>query len=137
MSFEGLKVPELRAVAQEFGIDESTAKTKTELITLLEGEGVTYDAWQTFVAAASNTEAAPKEELPSPAARRADRDPDLVLVKMDRANPYFEITVNGTKYGFDERHPFVAMPEDDADAIFDTEDGFRLATGGEAKSYYA
>jgi hypothetical protein len=37
---------------------------------------------------------------------------------------------------FTKEHPFVAMKEDDAQAIFDKEDGFRIATPKEVQEFY-
>ena len=39
-------------------------------------------------------------------------------------------------YTFTKDHPFVAMVEDDAQKIFDTEEGFRLATPKEVQDFY-
>ena len=51
---------------------------------------------------------------------------------MDRANPSYD--VHG--YTFTQLHPFIAMSEDEAQRIFDTEVGFRLATPKEAQEFY-
>jgi hypothetical protein len=39
-------------------------------------------------------------------------------------------------YTFTKDHPFVAMKEEDAQAIFDKEGGFRLATPKEVQDFY-
>jgi hypothetical protein len=39
-------------------------------------------------------------------------------------------------YTFTKEHPFVAMSEEDAQKIFDTEEGFRLATPKEVQDFY-
>ena len=57
---------------------------------------------------------------------------NTVLVKMERSN--FSYQTLG--YSFTSEHPFVAMSESDAQRIFDTQDGFRLATPREAQEYY-
>lgn len=132
MSFEKLKVSELQGVAETFGFgDEAKGLKKQELIDLLTAEGVTYGQYQTFVNAGKDEE----EEVDG----LPDIDLDsLVLIKMDRPNPSFEIKApSGRTYHFTLRHPFRPVPEDDADFIFDTEQGFRLATPKEAKSFYA
>jgi hypothetical protein len=57
---------------------------------------------------------------------------DNVLVKMERANYRYDIM----GFSFTKEHPFVAMKEDDAQKIFDVEEGFRLATPKEAQEFY-
>ena len=56
-----------------------------------------------------------------------------VLVKMERNNHSYEIR----GYAFSQEHPFMAMSESEAQRIFDTEVGFRIATPREAQEYYA
>jgi hypothetical protein len=63
---------------------------------------------------------------------KKDQDKDSVLVRMTRAN--FRYDAMG--YTFTQQHPFVAMSEDDAQSIFDKEDGFRLATPKEVQDFY-
>lgn len=135
MSFAEMKVTELREVADQFGLDSAAAKNKNELVELLGEEGVTFTAWQAFNTPADD--APSKDELPPPVKSSRVKSPDLILVRMNRANPYFESVINGNKYAFEGAHPFVAMPEDDAQTLFDTEEGFAIATPNEVKSYYA
>lgn len=127
MSFEQMKVAELQGVAAAYGLeDEIKGLKKQEIIDVLNAEGVSYSDF-TKMANAGREEVVEEE---------VDVD-SLVLVKMDRPNPSYEVRMaRGRVYSFTYRHPFVAMPEDDADFIFDTEDGFRLATPKEAKSFY-
>jgi hypothetical protein len=58
---------------------------------------------------------------------------DAVLVKMERANFRYDIL----GHTFTREHPFVAMPADSAQAIFDKEEGFRLATPKEVQDFYS
>ena len=51
---------------------------------------------------------------------------------MTRANARYDIL----KHTFTKDHPFVAMSEDDAQKIFDKEEGFRLATPKEVQDFY-
>jgi hypothetical protein len=51
---------------------------------------------------------------------------------MTRANMRYDI--HG--YTFTKDHPFVAMSEEDAQKIFDSEEGFRLATPKEVQDFY-
>lgn len=52
---------------------------------------------------------------------------------MTRAN--FRYDIMG--HTFTKDHPFVAMKEEDAQKIFDVEEGFRLATPKEAQEFYS
>ena len=40
-------------------------------------------------------------------------------------------------FTFTKQHPFVAMNKDNAQAIFDKEEGFRLATPKEVQDFYS
>jgi hypothetical protein len=51
---------------------------------------------------------------------------------MTRAN--FRYDIMG--FTFTKEHPFVAMNKEDAQEIFDKEEGFRLATPKEVQEYY-
>jgi hypothetical protein len=132
MSFLELKVSDLRKAADSFGVDTSGAKTKQEIAALLEEEGITYSMFAKF----SNAE---KEEIEIPEFEKQKREKkimktqDAVLVKMDRDNHSYQVM----GYTFSQQHPFVAMTESEAQRIFDTQDGFRLATPREAQEYYA
>jgi len=132
MSFSDLKLTDLRKVADSFGVDAAQSKTKQEVIALLEEEGITYQMYAKF------TESE-KEEIKITEFEKKAREKKIlkttnsVLVKMERNNHSFQ--VDG--YTFSQEHPFVAMPESDAQRIFDTQTGFRLATPREAQEYYA
>ena len=128
MSFETMKVAELQGVAAAYGLeDDIKGLKKQEIIDVLNAEGISYSDYAR-VTNAEREEKAPVEDIDVNS---------LVLVKMDRPNPSYEVRMpRGRVYDFTYRHPFVAMSEDDADFIFDNEDGFRLATPKEAKSFY-
>jgi len=40
-------------------------------------------------------------------------------------------------FTFTKEHPFVAMPSEKAEEIFEKEEGFRLATATEVQDFYA
>jgi hypothetical protein len=40
-------------------------------------------------------------------------------------------------FTFTKEHPFIAMSKDSAQAIFDKEEGFRLANPAEVQSFYS
>jgi hypothetical protein len=127
MSFDTLKVSELKKVADSFGVELQEKATKQAILLELEDNGITYDMYAKF----SGTE---KVELEKPAsAKKVSLDKaKTILVRMDKANPSYSIY----GYTFTQQHPFVAMTEDDAQRIFDTEQGFRPATPREAQEFY-
>lgn len=130
MSFTELKVGELRKVADIFGVDISTVKSKQEISALLEEEGVSYQMYDKFL----NSK---KEEIEVPEVEKRKREKplkaeDAILVKMERSN----FSYQALGYTFTQEHPFVAMPEKDAQVIFDNHTGFRVATPREAQQFY-
>ena len=133
MSFTDLKITELRKAADSFGIDTKEFKTKPEIIAALEEEGITWQMYSKF-------DSAEKEDIEIPEIEKKKRESKLmskttnqVLVKMERMNHSYQVGV----YTFSQEHPFIAMSETEAQKIFDTEQGFRLATPREAQEYYA
>lgn len=127
MSFDTLKVSELKKVADSFGVELQEKATKQAILLELEDNGITYDMYAKF----SGTD---KVELEKPAsAKKVSLDKaKTILVRMDKANPSYSIY----GYIFTQQHPFVAMTEEDAQRIFDTEQGFRPATPREAQEFY-
>ena len=128
MSFDTLKITELKKVADSFGIDLPEKATKQSVILSLQDEGITWDMYAKF-------SGADKEEI------KVDEQPkkkvkldkaNTILVRMDRLNPSY--STHG--YVFTQQHPFIAMSEDEAQTIFDTEIGFRPATPREAQDFY-
>jgi hypothetical protein len=130
MSFETLKLSEIKKIAEDFGVDIESLKSKTDIIAALSEEGVT---WAVYSKTLKDVEDATEEiEVLPKFDPKKDQDKDSVLVRMTRAN--FRYDAMG--YTFTQQHPFVAMSEDDAQAIFDKEDGFRLATPKEVQDFY-
>lgn len=78
-------------------------------------------------------EVEPEEDVVMTTRKRRRPPTNDILVKMDRQNSYYE--VRGKV--FTREHPFVLLSEDEAQAIFDTEWGFRVATPREAAEYYS
>ena len=131
MSFETLKVSELKAIAEDFGVDIDGLKGKTEIVAALSEEGVTWSVYQkTIKDIEDNTEEV--EILPGKPDLKKENPDDTVLVRMTRAN--FRYDIMG--FTFTKEHPFVAMNKDTAQEIFDREEGFRLATPAEVQDYY-
>ena len=132
MSFTDLKITELRKIADSFAVDASTAKTKKELIAVLEEEGISYQMYDKF----NNVK---KEEIEIPEIEKKKREPktvnkeNKVLVKMNKSNHSFQ----AGPYVFTSSHPFVPMAESEAQILFDTYKGFSLATPREAQEFYS
>jgi hypothetical protein len=130
MSFDTLKVSELKKVAEDFGVEVSKLKSKTDVIAALAEEGVT---WAVYAKTIKDIDEDKEEiEVLPKFDPKKEQDKDSVLVRMTRAN--FRYDIMG--YTFTQDHPFVAMKEEDAQSIFDKEDGFRLATPKEVQDFY-
>ena len=127
MSFTDLKISELKKVADSFGVETTGLKTKQELSAALEEEGITFQMYSKF----SDSE---KQEfdIKQKSEKKSVNMENAVLVKMERGNHSYQ----SSGYTFTTEHPFIAMSESDAQRIFDTEEGFRLATPREAQEYY-
>lgn len=164
MSFELMNEKELEDVANSFAVDfEGCYTPKGKLNPVLAAaaiaeEGVTFDMWKSLVAARAQAEAdrlaaeeaaafekaaeeaedlEPVEDVidttvVAPKKKKGSK-PNDVLVKMERQNPYYEVAGKT----FTSEHPFVVMTPTEAQAIFDFEDGFRIATPREASEYYS
>lgn len=126
MSFATMKIKELREVGEYFGVELEGLKTKNEVISVLAEEGISYEMYSKFLGAEKA-----EVDVPAPKVNKKAGD-NAVLVRMDRENPAYEI--NG--YKFTREHPYVAMSQEDADFIFDTQIGFRMATPREVQEYY-
>jgi hypothetical protein len=130
MSFDTLKVAELRSIAEEFAVETEGLKNKQDIIAALAEEGVTYAVYEKTL---KDVEDAKEEiEVLPVFDPKAERTEDTVLVMMTRAN--FRYDIMG--HTFTQEHPFVAMHKDAAQEIFDKEEGFRLATPKEVQDYY-
>lgn len=133
MSFETLKVAELRKIAEDFAVDTDRIKSKADIVAALAEEGVTWSVYQKTVKdieEAAEEFAETEEILPR---FNPDAQPeDTVLVRMTRENYRYDVI----GFTFTKEHPFIAMTEDNAQKIFDKEEGFRLATPKEVQEYY-
>ena len=130
MSFDTLKVGELKAIAEDFAVETEGLKNKQDIIAALAEEGVTYAVYAKTL---KDVEDAKEEiEILPVFDPKAERTEDTVLVRMTRANFRYDIL----GHTFTQEHPFVAMHKDAAQEIFDIEEGFRLATPKEVQDYY-
>lgn len=121
-----MKIKELREVGDYFGVELEGLKTKNEVISVLAEEGISYEMYSKFLGAEKA-----EVDVPAPKVNKKAGD-NAVLVRMDRENPAYQI--NG--YKFTREHPYIAMSQEDADFIFDTQIGFRMATPREVQEYY-
>ena len=131
MSFDTLKVSELKKIAEDFAVETNGLKTKTDIIAALADEGVSWSIYQNTLEKVAEAAEEVEKILPR-FGSKAVQPENTVLVRMNREN--FRYDING--YTFTKEHPFVAMPEDDAQKIFDKEEGFRLATPKEVQEFY-
>jgi hypothetical protein len=133
MSFETLKVAELRKIAEDFAVDTDGIKSKADIVAALAEEGVTWSVYQKTVKdieEAAEEFADTEEILPR---FNPDAQPEnTVLVRMTRENYRYDVI----GFTFTKEHPFIAMTEENAQEIFDKEEGFRLATPKEVQEYY-
>lgn len=130
MSFDTLKVSELKKIAEDFAVEIDGLKNKADIIAALAQEGVTWSIYNKTLDR-EEIEDMSVEVLPrlDPKKELAE---DMVLVKMTRPN--FRYDIMG--HTFTKEHPFIAMSNNDAQAIFDKEEGFRLATPKEVQEFY-
>jgi len=132
MSFETLKVSELKKIAEDFAVEIDGLKNKADIIAALSDEGVTWSVYQKTVEDIEKSVEEDEYEVIPRLDPKKELAEDTVLVRMTRDN--FRYDIEG--YTFTKDHPFVAMSEDKAQLIFDKEEGFRLATPKEVQEYY-
>ena len=133
MSFETLKVSELKKIAEDFAVEIDGLKNKADIIAALSEEGVTWAVYsKTVKDIEDSVEEDGVEVLPKfdPKKELAE---DTVLVRMTRQNARYDIQ----GFTFTREHPFVAMSNSKAQSIFDKEDGFRIATPKEVQDFYS
>jgi len=134
MSFETLKVAELRKIAEDFAVDTDKIKSKADIVAALAEEGVTWSVYQKTIKDIEDATDEFNEDAEEILPRfNPDAQPeDTVLVRMTRENFRYDII----GFTFTKEHPFIAMTEENAQEIFDKEEGFRLATPKEVQEYY-
>ena len=131
MSFDTLKVAELKKIAEDFAVDTASLKNKNDIIAALSEEGVTWAVYQQTI---KNIEDDTEEiEILPRFNPKQDLAEDTVLVRMTRENFRYDIL----GFTFTKQHPFIAMHKDKAQAIFDKEEGFRPATPKEVQDFYS
>jgi len=131
MSFDTLKLAELKQIAEDFAVDISKLGGKKDIIAALAEEGVTWAIYKK-AKGIEEEEKEMNETLPKVEPKVVNKE-DMVLVKMVRHNYTYETR----GHRFTKEHPFVAMDKDTAQAIFDKEEGFVLATPKEVQEFYS
>jgi hypothetical protein len=131
MSFDTLKVKDLKQIAEDFAVDTDGLKNKADIIAALAEEGVTWSVYNNTKKSIEDAAEDAPEILPKFDPNQK-LDKDTVLVRMTRNN--FRYDIKG--FTFTREHPFVAMSPDTAQQIFDQEEGFRLASPKEVQEYY-
>ena len=157
MSFQNLKVDELKKVAEFFAVDVEPADadkgpTKKELLAALSDgdDPVTWEQYndiylkavadgQDTTKGAEEAEKSDKKDKaeakdePVEEKKVSERDSeDQVLVKYERKNPTFEVV----GYTFTQKHPFKSVPASVAEHLVRNVEGFRVALPSEVTEYY-
>jgi hypothetical protein len=131
MSFETLKVAELRQLAEDYAVDFDAKDNKTVLIAKLNENGVTWEYHKAQIGEVEEiTQTAPVEETFDPAVESFEEQ--QVLLRMTRANSTFQ--VRGAT--FTQANPYAVVKESDADFIMDEYEGFRIASPREVREFY-
>lgn len=130
MSFDTLKLAELKQIAEDFAVNIDGIGGKKDIIAALAEEGVTWAIYKK-AKGIEEEEKEMNETLPKVEPKAVNKE-DMVLVKMIRPNYSYETR----GYTFTKEHPFVAMDKDVAQAIFDKEEGFVMATPSEVREFY-
>ena len=131
MSFETLKIAELKKIAEDFGVEIDGLKNKTDIIAALSEEGVTWSVYEKTLEKLKEEDDMATEVVAKPVNKKVNPE-DTLLVKMERHNYSYE--THG--FTFTKEHPYAAMDKDTAQEIFDKEEGFRLATPKEVQEFY-
>ncbi|QBP30848.1 hypothetical protein KNU49_gp216 [Streptomyces phage EGole] len=132
MSFEKMKVDELRQIADDFAVDIDPKDNKAVILSKLVENGVTYDYYRKQIGAEEENPApivAPTPTFDKPA--EPDED-EKVLLRMTRDNGTFE--VRGVR--FTKANPYAIVRERDADYILEKYEGFRIASPKEVREFY-
>jgi hypothetical protein len=132
MSFETLKISELRKIAEDFAVDTDGLKNKADIIASLAEEGVTWSVYNSTIKKIEDESEEMSIEVLPKFDPKSEQPENTVLVRMTREN--FRFDVMGVT--FTKEHPFVAVSEEIAQEIFDKEEGFRLASPREVQEYY-
>lgn len=129
MSFDKMKVADLRTIANNFAVDIEPKDNKEVVISKLVEHGVTWDYYQRAIGAEEIADAVETPTFDDPGESDVE---EKVLLKMTRANGTFE--VRGVK--FTKANPYAIVKERDADFILDNYEGFKIASPKEVREFY-
>jgi hypothetical protein len=135
MSFNEMKVGELRELADAYAVDVNKTDNKEVVVRKMTESGVTWEYHVAQVAAAEapgveRVSTTPKPVFDEPA---DGDDNDPILLRMTRANGTFQI--RGAT--FTQNNPYAIVNERDADFIIENYDGFRIASPREVREFYS
>jgi parvulin-like peptidyl-prolyl isomerase len=133
MSFNSMKLSELKLIAEGWGVDVPQRVNKANLIRLMEEEGLNYETYLSYVEAAEGKKEEEEKEDPARIKNIKLSSENHILVKMDRYNMSYE----AMGYRFSRENPYAVVPESIAQEIFDHHDGFRPATPREVQDFYS
>lgn len=132
MSFNNMKVEELRELADAYAVDINKTDNRAVILKKLDENGITWEYHRSKVDASK----APGVERIEPKAsfdEPAEEDTEAkILLKMTRKNGTFE--VRGAV--FTQKNPYAIVKESDADFIIQTYEGFSVATPREVREFY-
>lgn len=137
MSFEKMRVEELKDVCEYFGVD--LGKNKADTLKNLEEVGVTWDQWVKFQKMEEESKNdsddvfdEAKSELE--ASQKFTEKEQNVILKLVSKNFSFQVL----GYNFSQKNPFVVLSAKKAQQIIDFyPDSFRIATPREAEQFYS
>jgi hypothetical protein len=130
MSFDKMKVDELRAIANDFAVDIEPKDNRNVVISKMIDHGVTWSYYQKSIGAENIAEAT--TETPTFDDPVESDVEEKVLLKMTRNNGTFE--VRGVK--FTRANPYAIVRERDADFILEHYEGFSIASPKEVRAFY-
>ena len=134
MSFNDMKLAELKNIAEGWGVDVPQRINKANLIELLNEEGLTYDQYKAYVDAKEESEGEKKEAKSEERVKSVTlSNQSHILVRMDRFNMSYQVM----GYTFSRENPYAVVPESIAQEIFDNHEGFRPATPREVQDFYS
>jgi hypothetical protein len=133
VSFEKMKVAELRQIAEDFAVDLDANDNKAVIVNKMLENGITWEYYQKAIGA--EVEAPAPIVAPTPTFNEPEvaEDESPVLLRMTRDNGTFEI--RGVR--FTRANPYALVRERDADYIVENYEGFRIASPREVREFYS
>ena len=108
MSFNDMKLAELKSIAEGWGVDVPQRINKANLIELLNEEGLTYDQYKAYVDAKEESEGEKKEAKSEERVKSVTlSNQSHILVRMDRFNMSYQVM----GYTFSRENPYAVVPD--------------------------